>query len=100
MNLPSVSVYFLEILRVLNKLSITVSLPPRIIKAWGCKEENDEYIIYIEAIMPLEYDMFPGIHASETNFFVGENYKLACFLVCFEDYKRLRVIQKDLLGLS
>jgi hypothetical protein len=100
LNLPSVSVHFLDLLHKLNALSITVSVPPRIIKAWECQEENNEDIVYVELIIPLEYGALPNIKTMEEKFTVTGKYILSQFLVCRNHYEKLRVLQKDLLGLS
>jgi hypothetical protein len=100
LKLPSESVHFLDILHELNTLSITLSFPPRIIKAWSCQEENDENIVYVEVIIPLEYGALPNVNIMEEKFTVTGKYILSQFLVCRDDYVKLQVLQKDLLGSS
>lgn len=91
---------FLEALSKLSEISINVSLPFRIIIAWAGKEENEEDIVYIEALMPSDDDIFPSIHIIEEKFLERGKYKIACLLVRQEDYERLLVQQNYQLGLS
>jgi hypothetical protein len=100
LNRPSASLPFLGVLSQLEKNSITVSLPLRIIKAWHCEEANGEDIVYVEAIMPLVENISLPIRVVEQKISEQGEYKIARFLVCREDYKRLLVLQKTHFGLS
>jgi hypothetical protein len=100
LNQPSPSVKFLGILQKLDEKSITVSPPSRIIMAWECQEANGEDIVYVEVIMPLREDIPSDIRIIEENFIELGEYKLARFLACHQDYKRLVVLYKNHFGLS
>jgi hypothetical protein len=99
LNIRSPSVELLEVLHTLRGLSISLSLPFRIMKAWNCEEANGEDIVYIEAIMPLMENIPPEIRISEEKVNVQGEYKVVRFLVCHEDYKRLTSLQKNHFGL-
>jgi hypothetical protein len=99
LDLPSPSVELLELLHTLVDLSITVSLPFRITKAWECEEANHEDIVYIEAIMPSTENIPPEIRISEERVSVLGKYKVVRFLVCHDGYKELRSLQKNRFGL-
>jgi hypothetical protein len=99
LDIRSPSVEFLEVLHALKGLSITVSIPFRIVKAWECQEANNEDIVYIEAIMPVMENIPPEIRISKEKVNVQGEYKVVRFLVCHEDYKRLTSLQKNHFGL-
>jgi hypothetical protein len=87
-------------LNELNKRSITVSLPFRIIIAQACQEGDDEDIVYTEAIMPSDEDILLGVHISNDNLIVLGKYKIARFLVGRKGYKKLLTLQNDHFSLS
>jgi hypothetical protein len=100
LKMPPRSAYFLKFLNDLRKVDVAVMIPFRIIQAWTCEEENKEDIVYIEAILPEEEEVFPEVHVMEKTDTVEGNHKLTRFLVCFEDYIQLIGRQKHRLGLS
>jgi hypothetical protein len=98
--MPPRSAHFLKFLNDLRKVDVAVMIPFRIIQAWTCEEENKEDIVYIEAILPEEEEVFPEVHVMEKTDTVEGNHKLTRFLVRFEDYIELLVRQKHQLSLS
>jgi hypothetical protein len=65
-----------------------------------CEEKNGEDIVYIEAIMPSQYKMLPGVHINKEEFLIDGKYKFQHSLICREEYRQFRELQKKLLGLS
>jgi hypothetical protein len=100
LKMPPRSAHFLKFLNDLRKVDVAVMIPFRIIQAWTCEEENKEDIVYIEAILPEEEEVFPEVHVMEKTDTVEGNHKLTRFLVRFEDYIELLVRQKHQLSLS
>jgi hypothetical protein len=100
MDHDPVTIKFLELVEAMsNKYSIELSLPFRIAMAWESKEEHKEDLVYIEALMPSKNDLLSGVHLIEDKSTERPPYKLASFLVCLEDYKKLLLLQKDHFGL-
>ena len=91
---------FLAILHNLESINVPVTISFRIVTASACEEDNKEDIVYIEAIVPEEEEVFPEVHVMEKTDTVEGNHKLTRFLVRFEDYIELLVRQKHQLSLS
>jgi hypothetical protein len=91
---PPRSAQLLTILQVVGE-DVTITIRFRIVTAWACKEENDQDIFYIEAILPEGEEVFPEIEVKEQNNTVKGKYKLTRFVVCFQDYKQLMVLQNS-----
>jgi hypothetical protein len=97
---PAVTGQLLRVLHDLRKLGDTVTIPFRITCAWSCTEDNKEDIVYVEAILPETENVSSEVHVMEKTDTVEGEHKITRFLVCFEDYQKLLVLQKQELGMS